>query len=111
MDVSRARLIGRWVHAHEEDTEAGRVFRPADHPLPPSRGREAWDLRADGSFAATAPGPTDEPAETAGSWQLDGDRLLISGPDDTARARELTIVESAPDRLVLLRGAQAAGGD
>jgi hypothetical protein len=100
--VPRERLVGRWVHAHEEDTETRRVFRPADHPLPPSRGREAWELRADGTAALRMPGPTDEPRESGGTWALEGDELRISaggeGPD-----RVLTVLEAEPDRLVVRR--------
>jgi hypothetical protein len=99
--LTRDHLIGRWVHSHEEDTEAERVFRPADHPLPPSRGREAWELRADGTIVVRRPGPTDEPRETEGAWALEGDELQIRESDEDRVGRALTIVEAEPGRLVL----------
>ncbi len=105
MSSKQANLIGRWVHAHEEDTDRGRVFRPADHQLPPSRGRETWELRADGSFVGARPGPTDEPAQTAGSWALEGDRLLIREGDSDPVERTMTIVDAGPERLVVRRSA------
>ena len=45
------RLIGSWVHSHEEDTATEQVFRRAHYAFPPSRGREALELRSDGTAA------------------------------------------------------------
>lgn len=76
----RDRLAGRWVHSHEEDTADEMVFRSADYAFPPSRGREAIDLRPDGSYAGTVPGPVDKPvAGDTGEWTLedDGRRLRL----------------------------------
>jgi hypothetical protein len=106
---NQANLIGRWVHAHEEDTEAGRVFRPAGDRLGPSRGRESWELRADGTFVGARPGPTDEPAHTAGTWALEGDRLLIREGDSDPVERAMTIVDAGPERLVVRR-TEGGGG-
>jgi hypothetical protein len=102
-EVDREGLIGRWVHSHEEDTETQRVFRAADHPFPPSRGREAWELGADGSFVVRRPGPSDEPGETSGSWALDGRELRISEGDADAAERAITVIEVEPGRLVVRR--------
>jgi hypothetical protein len=98
---NQAHLIGRWIHSHEEDTETGRVFRPGDSQLPPSRGREKLELRADGTFIGSRPGPTDEPRQTAGSWVVDGKRLLIREGEPDPVDRAMTIVEAEPGRLVL----------
>jgi hypothetical protein len=45
--IERAQVEGRWVHSHEEDTDDETVFRAADsgYAFPPSRGREALELR------------------------------------------------------------------
>jgi hypothetical protein len=108
---NQERLIGPWIHAHEEDTEIGQVFRPADYQLPPSRGREMLELRADGTFIGRRPGPTDEPVQTGGSWVVDGNQLRIREGDADQVERTMTIVESEPGRLVLRRsgGQQSAG--
>jgi hypothetical protein len=76
----RDRLAGRWVHSHEEDSADEMVFRSADYAFPPSRGREAIELRPDGSYAGTVPGPVDKPvAGDTGQWTLedDGRRLRL----------------------------------
>jgi hypothetical protein len=99
----RERLVGRrWVHSHEEDTDDELVFRPADHPFPPSRGRTSFELRPDGTYAESSPGPVDVPEESTGSWSLDDDRLIL-GPegDQPGHAWEITAAEA--DRLTVKR--------
>jgi hypothetical protein len=87
-------LRGRWVHSHEEDTDDEMVFRPADQPFPPSRGRTSFELRPDGTYVETSPGPADVPEESEGSWSLEGDRLLLgSAGDRPGHAWEITHAE------------------
>ena len=85
-------LYRRWVHAHEEDTGRQMVFRPAEVELPPSRGRAAFELRPDGTFAESGIGPTDRPEPASGTWELEfdvpgkdkqGDFLTVSYPPGT----------------------------
>jgi hypothetical protein len=73
-------LQGRWVHSHEEDTEDEMVFRSADsgYAFPRSRGREALELRPDGSYGGMVPGPVDKPEAAAeGEWTVQGDTLVL----------------------------------
>src|SRR5256885_16207397 len=76
-------LNRRWVHAHEEDTDRQMVFRPAEVDLPPSRGRVAFELRPDGTFAESGIGPTDRPEAASGRGGLeDGEKI---GPGEGAK--------------------------
>jgi hypothetical protein len=70
-------VLGHWVHSHEEDTDREMVFRPAGYGFPPARGRTSIDLRPDGTYVETAPGPVDVPEASEGAWSLDGDRLVL----------------------------------
>ena len=73
-------LQGRWVHSHEEDTADELVFRSADsgYAFPRSRGREALELRPDGSYAGIVPGPADRPEPAGeGEWTVQGDTLML----------------------------------
>ena len=97
--IDRAALQRHWVHSHEEDTDGEQVFRPASYAFPPSRGRSALDLRPDGSYGESAPGPTDRPEEADGTWELDGDVLKLRTPDGGTRT--LNVVSAKPDRLVV----------
>ena len=99
----QATLQGRWVHSHEEDSDDEMVFRPADHPFPRSRGRTELDLRADGSYVETSPGPTDVPEAHNGSWSLREDGVLELSGDVHALAPELRVAEVSGDRLVVRR--------
>jgi hypothetical protein len=89
-----AGLEGSWVHAHEEDRDGTMVFRPASQPLPPSRGRVRFDLKADGTYVQQEPGPVDAPVASEGRWSLDGDRLVVGD-------RTWEVASADADRLVL----------
>lgn len=99
MSPDAAALNGHWVHSHEEDEDGEQVFRPASFRFPPSRGRRALDLRADGSYGGSVPGPADRPEEAAGTWRLDGDELELRAADGSTE--RLHVVSAEPDRLVL----------
>ena len=91
-------LHGRWVHSYEEDTPSERVFRPAGHSLPPSRGRMSFELSADGTYVQSEPGPADVPQKSTGRWSLDGDKLLLAGEHDRP-AQALQVVSAGDDAL------------
>ena len=97
---------GRWAHAHEEDTEDEMVFRPADADLPPSRGRMAFELRADGSFAEAGLGAADAPEEASGTWELEGATLRLSEGATQGVPREMEVVVAEKDRLVVRKPAR-----
>lgn len=65
--VPRA-LVQRWTHSHEEDTGAEYVYRPASFAFPPSRGRNSFEIKADGTLDGDVPGPTDSPVALRGRW-------------------------------------------
>jgi len=90
-----SQLFGHWVHSHEEDTGALRVYRPAGYRFPPARGRRGFELLPDGSYVAHGPGPTDKPTSRPGRWEPVGDGRLRLGDE------ELEIVSLEPDRLTL----------
>ena len=96
-------MSGHWVHAHEEDTEDVMVFRPAGTDLPPARGRMAFELRADGTFAETGLGATDVPEEATGNWTLEGDTITLSEGATQGVPREMEVVTADEERLVILK--------
>lgn len=94
-------MSGRWVHAHEEDTEVEMVFRPAGTDLPPARGRMAFELRADGTFAETGLGATDVPEEATGTWVVEGDTITLSAGATQGVPRQMDVVTVDEERLVI----------
>ncbi len=94
-------VSGRWVHAREEDTEQEMVFRPAGTALPPARGRFAFDLRADGTFAETGLGASDVPEEATGSWTVEDDRITLSEGATQGVPREMRVLTADAERLVI----------
>ena len=83
--TSKSDLYGKWVHAHEEDTDTEMVFRPPGHPLPPSRGRTAFELRNDETCAYLGIGRDDRGEASSGSWRFDEQTsaLSLNLPDGT----------------------------
>ena len=67
-EASLKPLLRHWVHSHEEDHEGVTVFRPADFPFPPSRGRRGFELRARGAAALSPVGATDRIETAPGKW-------------------------------------------
>ena len=96
-------VCGRWVHVREEDTAEEMVFRPVGTPLPPARGRVAFELRPDGSFAETGLGAADVPEEAAGDWSVVDDTITLSEGAAQGVPRVMRVVSVAPDRLVVHR--------
>jgi hypothetical protein len=96
-----------WIHAFEEDTGDGDVYRPRGAKLPLSRRpRERLELAADGTARFFVSGPDDRYVEQPARWHDEDGAIVV-------RAREggvvLTIVERAADRLVVRRAHPRAG--
>jgi len=96
-----AKLLERtWLHAHEEDTENQRVFRPDTYQLAPSRGRAGYDFQSRGVVVRRMPGPNDRGVFAKGTWTLSSDgrvTIRISGaPEEVFDIEDLDA-----DRLVV----------
>lgn len=100
-------VYGSWVHAREEDTDDETVFRPAGTPMPPARGRTTLELRADGTYTETGPGPDDVPRESSGTWLVRDGRITMTGDGTPSTRRELEVVAADPERLVVGRSRPA----
>ena len=83
--VDLERLMGRWVHAHEEDDGDRVVYRASGYSFPPSRGRDAFTLDENGVVQIDHPGPADRGESATGHWVLDGNTLSIDAGNWSAR--------------------------
>jgi hypothetical protein len=98
--TNKADLHGRWLHAHEEDSEDSLVFRPATYQLPPARGRTGYEFQDGGRLTVVGPGPTDRTATRSGTWSVTGDgQLTIRVPGQPEQVFEITTLDA--DRLGL----------
>lgn len=77
------------------------VFRPADHPLPPSRGRTGFELHADDRCTYVGISRDDRSTTTNGTWDFDerGQTLSLNFPDGTKQV--FTVAYVARDKLVV----------
>lgn len=92
------KLIGEWVHLHEEDTADMRVFVRKGAALPPSRGRAKY--RIDDALMAhgRGPGADDRPDASAARPVI-----LPDDPDGALPANALRVARVTPDRLYLFK--------
>jgi hypothetical protein len=86
-------LFQRWVHSYEEDTPGSQVFRPPNYEFPPSRGREGFDIRKDGSFTLLGPGRSDRSVAIAGHWVRSSDGILVVTFEESSLNRRIQIIE------------------
>ena len=76
------------------------VFRPASHKFPPSRGRLAFKLLADGTADYGGLGANDAPEEVNAKWLLGaGDALMIKSDGDSLLKGK--VIAAEPQKLVL----------
>jgi len=96
-------LLRRWTRSHEEDTPDTQVFRPADFPFPPARGRLSYEFAPEGELLFGGIGPTDRPTSSTGTWRLEGDgrTLVLHVPDQLDQTLE--IEDLSEERLVVRR--------
>ena len=111
MDVSKnvfnlSEIAQAWVHSHEEDTPTTTVYRLADFPFPPSRGRKGFQLDPGGTMISRKPGPTDRSMTSEGTWKLSENQLELSPQGGSPQSLTLELVE--PDRLVVQKASTCA---
>ena len=88
-----------WLHAFEEDTAEGAVYRPRGSKLPLSRRpRERLELEADGTARYFVQGPDDRHVEQAGHWHEEDGVLVVTVREG---GTELRIVDRSPERLLV----------
>jgi len=94
-------MFGRWMHSFEEDHGGVAVYRPADFPFPPARGRRELELRPDGTLVYGAIGRGDAPEHHDGGWQP----TAAGSVEGTVAGRRLRAVLVEPDRLEVVEEA------
>jgi hypothetical protein len=77
------------------------IYRPADFPLPPSRGRSGFEFNSDGTFTRIGIGATDISHVETGTWKIDDTQpdqihVEINGQDSLWQIQDL-----APGRLAI----------
>ena len=102
MNGTPPELVGVWMHSHEEDTDSIMVFRPRQYTFPRTRGRDAMELRADGTCVWHGSGPDDRGRATLGHCEnLGNAQVHIAIPAAGDRLVNHRVRSWTPDRLVL----------
>jgi hypothetical protein len=74
-------IFRRWLHSREEDSPSERVYRTADFPFRPSRGRAGLEIHPDGTFVAIGIGPADGQRARRGSWREEHGAIRVRYDD------------------------------
>ena len=98
-----AEIQRRWLHSHEEDTDAEMVFRPPTFAFPPSRGRYGFELRPDGTYTDLEIGSADGRVESDGRWELTGETLTLARGAHPGERRALKVLSCDAERLVVAK--------
>ena len=104
-------LLGSWLHAWEEDTAQTIVYRSADYPFGPSRGRDGYEFQPNGVLVYHGFGPADGPLTSPGLWAGTGPEQIHVTVNDPAGAyidETLRIVSCDAEALQVERVVQPA---
>lgn len=102
MSIHGPELFQHWTHSYEDDREGVVVYRPADYDFPPSRGREGFELKEDGTCIRYAIGPADGRQTMEGTWELKGkNELIVEIPGSSPSSFTLTILSATPETLTV----------
>jgi hypothetical protein len=98
-------IVNHWIHSHEEDSTGVQTYRPSTYSFPPSRGREGWELRKDGTAVHDAIAPADGNDAFEGHWTLGDGGLLTITTSETPRPYRFNVlqVDSTILKLQVLR--------
>jgi hypothetical protein len=98
-------IVGHWVHSYEEDSLGVQAYRPSAYRFPPSRGREGWEFRDDGTAIRWAIAAADGAEADSGRWSLSDARLLTITTKASALPFRYTVVhvDSSLLKLQILR--------
>jgi hypothetical protein len=96
----------RWIHAFEEDSVDGEVYRPETEEIPLSRRpRQRLELLPDGSARLWVPGSDDRPVAGQARWHAEGNELVVNVAADSRRQEQVLRVSiQSPTRLVVRKG-------
>ena len=93
-------IYKHWIHSHEEDIEDKKVYRPSTFEFPPSRGRDGFEIKENGEFILSFPGPTDRSEKTIGNFTIDSNKLNVELVS-LQKSYTMTILSCDENRLII----------
>jgi hypothetical protein len=103
LDVTHPVFHSRWIHAFEEDSAEGDVYRPETEAIPLSRRpRQRLELAPDGSAQVWIPGSDDRPRAGQARWHSEGEEIVVNVAADGGRPEQVLRVSiQSATRLVV----------
>jgi hypothetical protein len=103
LDATHPVFQSRWIHAFEEDSTEGDVYRPETEAIPLSRRpRQRLELAPDGSARLWIPGSDDRPRAGPARWRSEGEEIVVTVEAEGGRPEQVLRVSiQSPTRLVV----------
>ncbi len=99
--LSEALYDVTWIHAHEEDSETHRVYRPSNYNFPRSRGREGLTFYRNGAFELRKTGKTDRPEKIIGDWELNKDLIKVTFSEEPLNNFTIRVIQADSALLII----------
>lgn len=94
-------LYQYWIHSHEDDGDNFKAYRPKDYDFPVSRGRDGFEIKADGQFIWNRIAPADGNERVPGTWAWEADKVMLATFDEGTHITRLrlTILDVSKEML------------
>ena len=97
-------LVGRWLHAHEEDTAETKVYRPESYPFPPARGRDGFEFKTGGALVYLGIARADGTEESIGRWTIEApNRVRITVEHERIEPFTIEVISCDQETLRIRR--------
>jgi hypothetical protein len=94
-------LYKHWIHSYEEDTKDKKVYRQSMFEFPPSRGRDAFEIKDNGEFILYITGPTDRAEKIFGKFTIESNKLHIELTSKIQKSYFMTILYCDENKLII----------
>ncbi|MDR4511924.1 MAG: hypothetical protein MRJ93_09505 [Nitrososphaeraceae archaeon] len=96
-------IYNHWIHSYEEDSLGKKVYRPSTFKFPPSRGRQGFEIKRNGTFVQYIIGRTDRQEKLIGTYKfLDQNTLSISLSDERQQKISFQLKILSCDKNILV---------
>lgn len=93
-------LFNYWRDSYEEATELLAVYRPEGYGLPPTRFRDAFELKPTGEFIIDTPHPADAGiVKQSGTWEAQADNRVLGTVGSIRRVLNIASVSGSELRI------------
>jgi hypothetical protein len=99
MSINEECIYNVWTHSSEEDDENKKVYRPKSYDLPPSRGRDGFEIKQNDEIILYNIAPTDGHERIFGHFKIIEPNKLHIELSNSNMTYDMTILSCKKDLL------------